>query len=89
MGRRMPQFKMTQWNSQPAEFEETGSGKFRINRNVRKVETEDGSSVYEGESAVVTEPGLMAYQGAVQVKTKREQEIYDDTIEELIEEGVL
>ena len=85
----MAEFIKTQWNSPPPAVEQLKGGKYRINRNVVANTLEDGTVVYDGESAVVTEAGFMAYQGAVQVKTKREQEIYDDTIEELIEEGVL
>lgn len=79
-------FKRTESVTRPREVEPLKYGNIRVNRNVEEVER-DGTTVYIYESAVMTEAAYAAYVGAREVAQKREQEIADETILALIEEG--
>lgn len=82
------QFIATDWDSKPAEARPIKGGKIIVTRNVVEVER-DGVTYYTGESAIMTETAYAAYVGAKEVAAKREQEIVDETILNLIEEGSL
>ena len=79
-------FKRAEANEMPRAVEPLKYGRVRVNRNV-KMETRDGATVYVYESAVMSESAYAAYVGAKEVAQKREQEIADETILALIEEG--
>lgn len=81
-------FEMREANSMPQALEKLKYGNVRVNRNWSAFER-DGVIMYHGESAVMSETQYAAYAGATEVSMKREQEIYDDTVAELIEEGVI
>ena len=80
-------FKKCEFNAFPPEVKEE-NGKYIVTRNIEKVERE-GTTVYVGEIAFMTESAYAAYVGAKEVAAKREQEIVDETILNLIEEGSL
>lgn len=82
------QFIATDWDSKPAEARPIKGGKVIVTRNVVEAER-DGVTYYAGESAIMTETAYAAYVGAKEVAAKREQEIVDETILNLIEEGSL
>lgn len=79
-------FRTTMWNSKPPEVAALKGGRVRVARNLSQVTTEDGT-FWHGESAIMTADAYAAYEGARQVALKREQEIADETILALIEEG--
>lgn len=82
------QFIATDWDSKPAEARPIKGGKVIVTRNVVEAER-DGVTYYTGESAIMTETAYAAYLGAKEVASKREQEIVDDFVEELIKEGMI
>lgn len=82
------QFIATDWDSKPAEARPVKGGKIIVTRNVVEAKR-DGVTYYTGESAIMTETAYAAYLGAKEVAAKREQEIVDETILNLIEEGSL
>ncbi len=79
-------FKRTEAADRPRDVEPLKYCRVRVNRNVT-TETRDGATVYVYESAIMTEAAYAAYVGAKEVAQKREQEIADETILALIEEG--
>lgn len=79
-------FRTTVWNRKPPEVAALKNGRIRVTRNVVETSSEDGT-FYQGESAVMTTAEYAAYQGASQVALRREQDIADETILALIEEG--
>lgn len=79
-------FKYSEWNKMPPAIHQMKDGNVRITRNVAAIQR-DGEMVYVGECAVMTAAGYAAYVGAKEVAQKREQEIADETILALIEEG--
>ena len=81
-------FKRTEAADRPRDVEPLKYGRVRVNRNVT-TETREGATVYVYESAIMTEAAYAAYVGAREVAQKREQEIVDETILALIEEGSL
>ena len=81
-------FRKTEWAHHPAEVGRDGAGHYLVSRNVSAVERDDGT-VYIGELAIMTETQYAAYLGAQEVALKREQEIQDETVLALIEEGSL
>lgn len=82
-------FRYAEWGTRkPEEVEKSECGALLVSRNVRAVER-DGSTVYVGELAIMTVEGYSAYVGAQAVAAKREQEIQDETVLKLIEEGSL
>lgn len=80
-------FKACEFNEMPQPVK-AENGKYIVTRNVEAVER-DGATVYIGEIAFMTESAYAAYIGAKEVAAKREQEIVDETILNLIEEGSL
>ena len=84
----MRAFQRTEWARRPAEVERDGAGHYLVSRNIEAVECEDGTA-YVGELAIMDEAGYAAYLGAKEVAAKREQEITDEVILALIEEGSL
>lgn len=86
-------FKVIVWDSEPAEFENLKDGKCRVNVSVEKVThtAEDGREVvqYKSLSKVMAGAEVAAYLGAKSVAARRENEIIDETILNLIEEGSL
>jgi hypothetical protein len=81
-------FRKCEANTRPPQVERLKFGNIRVNRNIAET-TRDGQTVYEYETAVVPEAVYAAYAGAQEVALKREQEIADETILALIEEGSL
>ena len=79
-------FKRTESATRPRDVEPLKYGNVRVNRNVEETER-DGATVFVYESAVMSEAAYAAYVGAKEVAQKREQEIADETILALIEEG--
>ena len=79
-------FRTTVWNNKPPEVAVLKSGKVRVARSLVQFTNEDGT-FWRGESAIMTADAYAAYEGARQVALKREQEIADETILALIEEG--
>ena len=79
-------FKYSEWNEMPPVIHQMKDGNVRIARNVTAIQR-DGEMVYVGECAVMTAVEYAAYVGAREVAQKREQEIADETILALIEEG--
>ena len=81
-------FQYCEWNQQPKSVEQIKGNRVIVTRNVTEV-VRDGEKVYIGESAIMSETAYAAYVGAKEVAAKREQEIVDETILNLIEEGSL
>lgn len=82
-------FVKSEWGGRrPEPVKKTPSGKLVVSRNVEAVER-DGETVYVGECAIMSEQAYAAYSGAVEVAQRREQEIVDETVLNLIEEGSL
>lgn len=79
-------FKYSEWNEMPPIVRQIKDGNVRITRNITATQR-DGETVYVGECAVMTAVEYAAYVGAKEVAQKREQEIADETILALIEEG--
>lgn len=86
-------FQRTEWNEKPPEVESLKGGQVRVSRNlVEETRTnEDGSTstMWVGETAVMTEAAYYAYAAASQVETKREADVIDEYTMELIEGGVI
>lgn len=81
-------FVISEANSMPPEIENLKYGNVRVNRNWERFER-DGQTVYRGETAVMSAAQYAAYVGAKEVAARREQEIVDETVLNLIEEGSL
>ena len=81
-------FRRSEWNEKPPEVHQNRDGSVRVVRNVESAER-DGATIYVGECAVMSESAYAAYVGAREVAQRREQEIMDETILALIEEGSL
>ena len=82
------EFVKSEANSTPKAVEKLKYGNVRVNRNIA-AEERDGQTVYTYETAIMTETQYAAYLGAQEVALKREQEIQDETVLALIEEGSL
>lgn len=86
-------FNITIWNEAPRAAVKLPDGRWRVTRNVERVEEpgEGGGTVayYKGEEALMSEAAYAAYIGACGVEVKRKDEIIDDYTMELIEGGVL
>lgn len=80
-------FKRCEFNTMPAAVRREGAT-YIVTRNVTEVER-DGEIAYVGEIAYMSESAYFAYAGATEVAARREQEIVDETILNLIEEGSL
>lgn len=81
-------FKRTEWNERPAETVRLKDGRYIVTRKVEEVERE-GTTVFVGESAIMTETQYAVYVGAKEVAERREAEIIDDYTMSLIEGGVI
>lgn len=81
-------FQYCEWNQPPKSVEQIKGNRVIVTRSVTEAER-DGEKVYIGESAIMSETAYAAYVGAKEVAAKREQEIVDETILNLIEEGSL
>lgn len=81
-------FVETEWNERPPEAKRLIDGRVIVTKDVVEENTDEGV-IYRGKSAVMSELMFAAYAGAKAVTQKREQEIYDETVEELIKEGVI
>lgn len=79
-------FRRSEWNERPPEVHQNRDGSVRVVRNVEVAER-DGTTIYVGEYAIMSESAYAAYAGAREVVQKREQEIADETVLALIEEG--
>lgn len=85
-------FKITIWNEAPKAAVKLPDGRWRVSRNVERVEElcEDGHrTYYRGEEALMSEAAYAAYVGAMEVAERREAEIIDDYTMSLIEGGVI
>ena len=82
------EFVKSEANSAPKAVEKLKYGNVRVNRNIA-TEERDGQTVYTYETTIMTETQYAAYLGAQEVALKREQEIQDETVLALIEEGSL
>lgn len=86
-------FKITIWNEAPRAAVKLPDGRWRVSRNVERVEElcEDGriGTYYRGEEALMGEAAYAAYVGAMEVAERREAEIIDDYTMSLIEGGVI
>lgn len=80
-------FVKAEWNARPPAAA-NNHGIVVVTRNVEEVER-DGIAMYVGEVARMSESAYAAYVGAMEVAAKREQEIVDETILNLVEEGSL
>ena len=80
-------FRKCEWNARPPEVARSGS-EYVVARNVTETER-DGATVYIGEIAYMDAASYAAYTGASAVAIKREQDIVDETVLNLINEGSL
>lgn len=90
---------MTNWVNaeskiRPATYEETGSGKYFVRRNLYIDNREDAQTgekyiMYCYEEAKMNAAEYAAYMTAETVESKREAEIVDEYTMKLIDEGVL
>ena len=80
-------FRKCEWDRRPPSVKIEG-GMYVVARKVETVER-DGATVYCGEVAVMSAQAYAAYSGAVEVAQRREKEIVDETVLNLIEEGSL
>ena len=91
----MQNFKKATWSAKPPDAQAIDGGRVIVARNVERVEmaAEDGSGetycIWQGESAIMSTEAYGAYLGALEAERKREQEIADETVLALIEEGSL
>ena len=74
--------------TKPPTAEKDENGTYTVTRNVREV-ARNGETVYVGEVALMREAAYAAYVGAQEAEVRREQEIVDETVLNLIEEGSL
>ena len=81
-------FQYCEWNQPPKAVEQIKGNGVIVTRNVTSI-NRDGEVVYVGESAIMSETAYAAYLGAKEVAARRENEIIDETIENLINEGVI
>lgn len=81
-------FEHTEWDALPPNVRKIVGNRVIVARNVH-TEERDGHTVWVGESAIMSESAYAAYLGAQAVAAKREQEIQDETILNLINEGSL
>lgn len=84
----MRMFKRTEWSGRPPEHAIDGAGRHLVARNVNAV-ARDGAVAWVGELAIMDDAAYGAYLGSQEAERKREQEIVDETVLGLIEEGSL
>ena len=84
----MIEFKATEWNTKPPSAQPIKGGMVRVARKVESFERE-GTTLYKGECAIMSEAAYAAYVGAMEVAERREAEIIDDYTMSLIEGGVI
>lgn len=84
----MTEFKPAEWNAKPPAVRPIKGGMVRVSRKVEPVER-DGTTLYKGECAVMSEAAYAAYMGAQEAAERREAEIIDDYTMSLIEGGVI
>ena len=84
----MTEFNLAEWNAKPPAIQPLKGGKVRVTRKVESFER-DGTTLYKGECAVLSEAAYAAYMGAQEAAERREAEIIDDYTLSLIEGGVI
>lgn len=84
----MIEFKTAEWNTKPPSAQPIKGGMVRVARKVESFERE-GTTLYKGECATMSEAAYAAYMGAKEVAERREAEIIDDYTLSLIEGGVI
>lgn len=82
-------FKYTEWTAKPSAVKKITGSRYIVTRNVAEGTDPDGNAIWKGESAIMSEEAYAAYSAAESVAIKREQEIADETVLALIEEGSL
>ena len=86
-----PKFITVLWDTEPHDFDTLKNG-VRVNLDIRQVSVADGDGTvtkWRSRSCVMSAPEFAAYLGARSVAAKREQEIVDETVLNLINEGSL
>ena len=76
-------------NERPLEAEQVTNGRYILRRNIQAVEDSEGNTRYTYEERIITDLEYGVLDAVKAINVKREAEIIDEFVLQLIEEGDL
>ena len=74
-------------NDKPLDAEKVANGRYILRRNIEKVNNSEGSVSYKYEERIVSDLEYSVIDAIKAINVKRESEIIDEFVLQLIEEG--
>lgn len=76
-------------NERPPEAEAVSNGRYILRRNIKEVKNHEGVTLYQYEERIITDLEYGVLDAVNTINLKRENEIIDDFVMQMIEEGDL